>query len=457
MGVKYYFENMLSENIGDKGIDFEDIEKFSEKAFEYHEKLVNKRKNGELGFFELPYDEELVKKIKIEVEKRKNTKNFVVIGIGGSSLGNITLHEAINGKFHNEKKNKNVPNMYFADNVDPEKLYDLIEVLSPADTVFNVITKSGSTAETMANFMVLYDFMKKNAPDKIKDNIIVTTDKEKGNLRKIADDLGLTSFVIPGNVGGRFSVLSSVGLLSAAFEGIDIEKLLQGAADMDKRCSNPEFLENPAYVSAYLYYKFFVDKGVNINVLMPYCEYLYSFADWFRQLWAESLGKKKGSSFVGMTPVKALGTIDQHSQVQLYVEGPFDKTVTFIEVENFRKKVEIPKVFENIEGLNYLSGHTLNELINYEKKATELALTEAKRPNATILIDEVNEYNLGAMFYMFEVMTAFAGELFEINAFDQPGVEAGKIATYALMGRKGYEEKKKEIENILNNKKRREI
>jgi len=456
--IRYRFENSLYENIGEKGLKYEDILAYAEENLERHHKnLIEKRKNGTLGFFDLPYDKELVKKINELKKKYIDMKNIVVIGIGGSSLGNITLNDAINGVYHNER-DTGLPKIYFADNVDPEKMAHLLEILDPKETVFNVITKSGSTAETMTNFMVLYDFLEKNAPDKVKENLIITTDKEKGNLVKIAAKLGLDTFVIPHNVGGRFSVLSSVGLVPAALTGVDIEKLLLGAADMDKICSADDIEKNPAYMSALIHYLFYRDKGVNINVLMPYTDNLASLSDWFRQLWAESLGKidKEGKN-VGITPVKSVGAIDQHSQVQLYIEGPFDKLITFIEVEKFRNTVRIPEVFTEIKGLNYLCNQTFDTLINNEKKATELALTEANRPNTSIIVPVIDEYHVGQLFYMMEVMTAFAGELFNIDAFDQPGVEAGKVATYALMGREGYEGKRGEIEKELQNKKEREM
>ncbi|MFA5478470.1 MAG: glucose-6-phosphate isomerase [Candidatus Muiribacteriota bacterium] len=451
MSLKFRFENVLSENIGNSGIRYDELMKEAEKKVKNcHQKLVEKRESKKLGFFDLPYDTETADKILNLYEKLKHKKNFVVIGIGGSSLGNMAVNSAINGVYYNEKK-KNTPNIYFADNVDPEKLNDIMEILNPEDTVFNVITKSGSTAETMANFMILYNFLKEKAPDKINENLIITTDRKNGNLKKIADELGIDNFVIPENVGGRFSVLSPVGLISAAFTGVDIKSMLEGARDMDKICSLDNVEKNPAYMAALIHYMFYRDKNVNINILMPYSENLCHIADWFRQLWAESLGKvTEDGKNVGITPEKSVGAIDQHSQVQLYVEGPFDKLVTFIEVGKFRKEIKIPEVFNHIEGLNYLAGQNLSKLLNSEKKATEIALCEAKRPNETIFIPEINPYYVGQIFFMFEVMTAFAGELFEIDAFDQPGVEAGKIATYALMGRKGYEEKKKEIENKKN-------
>ncbi len=191
---------------------------------------------------------------------------------------------------------------------------------------------------------------------------------------------------------------------------------------------------------------------------MPYSDNLGTLSDWFRQLWAESLGKiDRNGRNVGITPAKSVGAIDQHSQVQLYIEGPFDKLVSFIEVGSFRHEVVIPDVFNDIEGLNYLNGNTLNNLISSEKKATELALSEAGRPNTTVYVPIIDEYHIGQLFMFFEFMTAFCGELLEVDAFDQPGVEAGKVATYALMGRNGFEEKKKNISEKLKTIKKREL
>jgi len=250
-------------------------------------------------------------------------------------------------------------------------------------------------------------------------------------------------------VGGRFSVLSPVGLLSAATAGIKIEQLLEGARQMDAICSDPQrdILDNPAAVFAainFLLYR----KNKPICVMLPYSNALYGIADWFRQLWAESLGKKnniKGEKiFVGPTPIKAVGATDQHSQIQLYIEGPFDKIIVFLSVGKFRHSAPIPKVGYN----HYLEGHSLNELIKSEEEATRMALTKENRPNITISIPEINEKNIGALLYLLELATAYAGELFEINAFDQPGVELGKQLTYGLMGRSGFEDKKKEVENF---------
>lgn len=242
--------------------------------------------------------------------------------------------------------------------------------------------------------------------------------------------------------------MSPVGLLAAAVCGIDIEELLAGASYADEVCSVDNVYKNPAYMAATLQY-LAMQTGKNISVMMPYADSLKYIADWYAQLWAESLGKRYDNNgnevFVGQTPVKALGVTDQHSQVQLYTEGPFDKVVTFLGVDKYRTTMEISRGYEDIPAVSFLGGHTLNELIHAEQAATEYALLKAKCLNRTIWLPEVNAFTIGQLLYMLEVETAFAGELLNINAFDQPGVEEGKNATYALLGRPGYDEKRAEL------------
>ena len=231
--------------------------------------------------------------------------------------------------------------------------------------------------------------------------------------------------------------------------GIDIDMLLDGAAYMDELSKNEDFYKNPSYMFALLSY-IAMEQGKNISVMMPYADSLKYVSDWFAQLWAESLGKKydNGENVInaGQTPVKALGVTDQHSQVQLYTEGPFDKMVVLIGVDKFRKEMTIPKIYGDIPSLGFLGGVTQNRLIATEQVATEYALQKAGKANMTITLPEVNEFTLGQLLYMFEVATGFAGELLGINAFDQPGVEEGKNATYAMFGRPGYEAKKAELD-----------
>ncbi len=232
--------------------------------------------------------------------------------------------------------------------------------------------------------------------------------------------------------------------------GIDIKLLLKGAAYMDKLCKTADLAKNPALVCATLQYMAMQD-GKNIGVMMPYSDNLRYVSDWYAQLWAESLGKNETLDGkpcnVGQTPVKALGVTDQHSQVQLYTEGPYDKVVTFLSVDKYTTPFPIPHGCENIPDVGFLGGHTMEELIQAENKATAYALTKAGRLNYTISLPVVNEFTLGQLLFLFELQTAYAGAMFNINTFNQPGVEAGKKATFALLGKPGYAEQKKELDN----------
>jgi glucose-6-phosphate isomerase len=284
--------------------------------------------------------------------------------------------------------------------------------------------------------------------DAAPEHIVATTDPTQGDLRALAHREGYQTFDIPLTVGGRYSVLSPVGLLPAAVSGIDVHELLAGAADADGYCGGEDLWGNPAALNAALLYLLY-ERGKTVTVMMPYSQRLRDVADWFRQLWAESLGKGRNvdgaTERVGMTPVKALGVTDQHSQVQLYMDGPSDKVFNFIGVERFDATVEIPSTGLGLSSLDYLGGQTLNELINAERLATTLALTERHRPNCTFLVPEVNPFTVGQLLYLLEVETALIGDLLGIDPFDQPGVEAAKVATYALMGRSGYETQAQEI------------
>jgi glucose-6-phosphate isomerase len=327
----------------------------------------------------------------------------------------------------------------------------LLQVIDPKRTLFNVISKSGTTAETMASFLyfrkVLADHL---GEGNLKNHIVLTTDPAKGFLRQIGEKEGWTMLNLPPKVGGRFSVLTTVGLLSAAMTGVDIRALLAGAAYGDELCCKPDAMQNPAAMGALVNYLLAL-KGKNLVVMMPYAQRLKDVADWFAQLWAESLGKKVDRSGnevrVGTTPIKALGATDQHSQVQLYAEGPYDKLINFLRVERYSDAGPIPTAYDDLEGVSYLGGHSFQELIQAEQQATAIALSESGQPNMTHTVPEINAFTLGQLLMMFEMQTAIAGELYDINAFDQPGVEAGKINTYALLGRNGYAPRREEIES----------
>jgi glucose-6-phosphate isomerase len=336
------------------------------------------------------------------------------------------------------------------DNVDPERMAALFDVIDVGRTCFNVITKSGSTSETMSQMLIIFDELKKRlGSDNISKHIIATTDRKKGYLIKIAKQYKLKTFVIPNGVGGRFSELCPVGLLPAAVCGIDIEQMLAGAAYMDELCQGEDLWKNPGWMAGVLSYISMARKDKNIQVMMPYADSLKYMADWFAQLWGESLGKKftvRGKVVhAGQTPMKALGVTDQHSQVQIYTEGPFDKVLTFIGVDNYRMNYTIPHGFEDVPAVSFLGGHTLGELIQSERVATEFALVKSGKLNQTVMLPEVNEFTIGELICFFEIETAVCGELLGIDAFDQPGVEEGKNATYALLGRSGFDDKRAEL------------
>lgn len=455
MKIRLDFNNMMTDFVGEHGISKADIEKISDKIENAKKAMVEKRANGKMDWRDLPYNQDdVVEDILSYVNEQKDKFDaFVVLGIGGSALGPIAVQQAINHPYYNEisrEKRNGFPKLYVADNVDPEKLVYLFQTIDITKCLFNVISKSGSTSETMSQFMIIKKMLDEKLGKDAKDHIVCTTDKVNGNLVKIAKEEGYKTFIIPAGVGGRFSELTPVGLLAAAFCGIDIKAMLAGAAFMDELCKTDDIYKNPAFMYAILNY-IGMEKGKNICVVMPYADSLKYISDWYAQLWAESLGKKYDNEGnvvnVGPTPVKALGVTDQHSQVQLYTEGPFDKMIVLMGVEKYKETIQIPESYKDIPSLGFLGGITQNQLIQTEQMATEYALMKSGKMNMTITLPEVNEFTLGQTLYMFEVATGFTGELLNINAFDQPGVEEGKNATYAFFGRPGYDEKKKELDS----------
>jgi glucose-6-phosphate isomerase len=455
MQLRIDFNNMMTDFVGKEGISEDDIRGISDKIENAKKAMAEKRANGGMDWRDLPYNQaDVVADIQNYVNDVKGEIDaFVVLGIGGSALGPMAVQQAVNHPYYNElprEQRGGYPRLYVADNVDPERLVYLFENIDITKSLFNVISKSGSTSETMSQFMIIKEMLEeKLGKDEAKKHIVCTTDKEKGNLIKIAKEEGYKTFIIPAGVGGRFSELTPVGLLPAAFCGVDIEELLAGAAFMDDLCKKDDIYQNPAFMYAVLNY-IGMEKGKNISVVMPYADSLKYISDWYAQLWAESLGKKvdlQGKTVnVGPTPVKALGVTDQHSQVQLYTEGPFDKMIVLMGVDRYKETITIPKIYADIPSLVFLGGVTQNELIQVEQMATEYALLKSGKMNMTITLPSVNEFTIGQVLYLFEVATGFAGELMNINAFDQPGVEEGKNATYAMFGRPGYEDYKKELD-----------
>lgn len=458
--IKLNYENVDEKLVGqENGLNIEQcFDEYKDRIEEIITDL-NKRKDkaGQwLQWMNLGYREDtlwLVKEYAAIVKDR--FENVLVLGIGGSALGGIAMSEALLKPYWNilsSQQRENYPRIFFLDNIDPDQISMLLETLNLEKTLVNVITKSGTTAETMSQYMIVAKILEDKLGDNYRRNIVVTTDKEVGLLRQIANQEGYKTFVIPDDVGGRFSVFSAVGLLPLALVGIDIDEIINGIKDMDLALKNTDIRHNIAAQNALIHYLADTRKNKKIVVMMPYSSRLRYVADWFVQLWAESLGKNVDKNGVrrefGTTPIKSLGVTDQHSQIQLYNEGPNDKIINFIRVEEFDKTVEIPHVFE-YTGIGYLGGKTINSLINAEADATKVALTDFKRPNLTISIPKVDAYNVAQLLYMLEVETAIAGELYNINTFNQPGVEQAKNYTYALMGRAGYEDSSRMLKEKL--------
>ena len=453
--VTFDYTNFLASAVGpEHGLtdkDLADAAPLAEKAFAA---VSAARGKGWQGWTELhkssAYAEECVALWK-KCEGRFD--NLVVIGIGGSSLGTLAVKSALCHPLHNELPDdaRRGARLYMLDNPDPVVCAAVLETLDLERTLFNVISKSGTTAETTGQFLVAREAVIEEVGEKHwAGHFVLTTDPRKGDMRKLAEKEKIPALAVPDGVGGRFSVLSPVGLFPAAAMGLDVGELLAGAAEVDARCSSPDWRQNPALALAVCLWLLDSRKEKPMHVLMPYASGLADLADWYRQLWAESLGKARSldgrTVNVGPTPIKALGAVDQHSQVQLYAEGPYDKAFVFVGLRKFAREVTMPKAYEDMSAFGYLGGHGLGELLDAERQGTEVALTAAGRPNATIFIDDIGERTLGGIFFLLEMATAYAGRLYNVDAFDQPGVEAGKVASYALLGRKGFEDERAKIE-----------
>ena len=449
MPLKLDYSNML---ISAGGIDQKTWAAAGKRFMDAKQGFDSLRASGAVGFVDLPADRALLDQVtRFSAAARGKYDDVVILGIGGSALGPIALRTALRPSGWNmldEKARDGFPRLHVLDNVDPETIAALLDRLELARALFIVTSKSGGTAETMAQFLIVHDRIVSARLDVAKQFVFVT-DPKQGALRPLAQRLNVPALDIPPNVGGRFSVLTPVGTLPAALIGIDLKSLLEGAGTMAKRCENTDLNRNPAGVYAMLQWMADTELGKSMAVFMPYSDPLRDIAGWVVQLWAESLGKiRPDGKSVGSTPLAALGATDQHAQVQLFMEGPANKTITFVSVKTKGTDVKIPAGFPDVRELGYLAGHTLAELIDVEQRATAGALAKRGRPNMTIHLDRVDASHVGELMMFLEIATAYAGQLYGIDAFDQPGVELGKQFAYALLGRPGADAARKEWESL---------
>jgi len=385
---------------------------------------------AQYGFVEVLKEKSFVEKVDDVFSKIRWTKTLVVVGIGGSDLGGRAIQQAL------EVDQPPMRVIFHGDSTDPIQIQRLLRQIDFSQTVFNIISKSGETVETISQYVFFKALLKKQTSDWQK-HFVFTTDEKSGILRDEADKENILTLPIPPSVGGRFSALTPVGLLPAKAMGVEIEKLIEGALDFAQDQNARKFAQDFAMHQFELY-----SQNTKVAVMIPYSVQLEEFARWFRQLWAESLGKDGK----GILPIQARGPADQHSQLQFYNQGSFLQSLLFVRVESRSEEVLIRGV--DIPAVQYLENHSFNELINTEQEATALSLKKVGRPSATLKIEKIDELSLGQMFMFFELAVVYLGEMLGINAFDQPGVEESKQMLYALLGRVGFEEKKKEIEDL---------
>lgn len=424
--------------MGAEGVATEKLHAMVGRLEQARDRLSVMRKDGTLGFFDVPKEKPSARKMRMWLNGLpKEVDTIVSIGIGGSALGAQAVLRALSCLKSSRTRTFRV--VFAGDATDPQAIDDIIEGVDWSKAAINVISKSGGTLEPMATFVLLKDFLAKAVgKKKVAARILATTDPHGGTLRAIADREGFAMLPVPGNVGGRFSVFTEVGMLAAMAEGVDVAGLWKGAkAENDRFWKRTPMQNVPMLFAAlqYLHYR----EGKALHVMMPYVQRLELVGAWYRQLWAESLGKRidrRGRVVhTGPTPVAAIGPADQHSQIQLYNEGPNDKTVTFLEVDRFARDYRLHDPYPDIEAVSYFAGASFSEIVHYERQGTSEALTANRRPNGTLYMKDLSAESIGEFMQGMMCATAVMGELLGIDAFNQPGVEAGKVNINRLLGK----------------------
>lgn len=431
----------------------EELDLLKDQVQVAHEKLEEKKGAGSdfLGWTDLPetYDkEEFARILKAADFVKDNADVLVCVGIGGSYLGAQAAISALTDQFSLAygKDEREYPEVIFCGNqLSPTYLAQLIKLLEDKDFCINVISKSGTTTETMIAFRVLRNLIEdRYGKEEAKKRIFATTDKEKGALKDLATQEGYETFVVPDAVGGRYSVLTAVGLLPIAAAGIDVKEMLAGAKHAMEEFSNPNVDENPAYQYAAVRNALY-RKGYNTEILVNYEPALTYFNEWWKQLFGESEGK----DHKGIFPAAVSNTTDLHSMGQYIQQGRRNLFETVVWLENAEESLEIPEDEDNFDGLNYLAGKDMQEVNEKAMQGTVLAHVSGGVPNLRVSVDELNAYTFGELVYFFERACGISAHLNAVNPFNQPGVEAYKSNMFALLGKPGYEEKKAELEKEL--------
>ena len=385
---------------------------------------------------------ELDRAIAIANRLRGISDTLLVLGIGGSALGAMALDAALGPMADDPHR------LVVLDTVDPFAVSRALAGLDPARTAVAVISKSGGTVETAALFRAVLPWLRASG-DSWSDRLVVVTDRVRGALRPLADAYGLDALPVPDDVGGRFSVLTAVGVLPAAYRGLDVEGLLAGAEAMAARVRVPDLEANPAWAFAAAHDAWW--GPARTSILLTYSERLTLLGDWYMQLWAESLGKPlpTGGAY-GWTPGAARGPADQHSQLQLWQQGPADRLITVVRVADHGADLELASLDDPEDAVaSYLAGTALSDLLDAERRGTTTALVEAGRPVLELALPRVDAHVVGQLVMLFEAATALAGLMRDIDPFDQPGVEAGKQFAYGLLGRPGFEERAQRVAEVL--------
>lgn len=388
-----------------------------DQIFKSYQETLN---SPDIGFFRLPQNKDLLNETKNVYEKFKHKKYFIHVGIGGSALGPDMFLKALGSS-------KGVE-FIFLNNIDPDDFHRQLSKIKITEALIYIVSKSGTTAETVAAMSILANKLNQAGikEDQYKDYFVFCTDPVKGDLRKIGKEWNVETLSVPSNIGGRFSVLTPVGFLPMLFAGIDPQKVLKGATELQSKLSDKTASAEFFKLASWL--KELHDQGIRQTVMMPYSSLLKEYSSWFVQLWAESLGKEGK----GMTPIPAYGATDQHSQMQLFMEGPADKTIFLIEVEKFQNDYDLTNTISG-ESFKTLSLFSLGTLMKAEFEGTLAALAENKRHVVHLKVPAVNEETLGQLVLFSECLTVLMGQLLKVDPFNQPGVEAGKKYAYAWL------------------------